>query len=159
MLRHNFDQVARDMYAMRDALRAIAAGEMQAEMLDNMAARGQALVAESFDEQRAPDGSAWAPAARAYGHPLLQKTRAMENSATCEPGPRDDAQGFSLTFSVRDDKAAYHQRGTSRRGGGVHIPARKMIFDPGERPDRWIDELVQVGQASAERWLSARFAF
>ncbi len=178
MLRADFDRFARALYQLRDGFRAMASGEMQEEMLRDMSARGTELIQEGFAEQRAPDGNPWRPAARDYGHPLLNASGDMLGSAECTPGPRDDGQGFQLTFAVQDAKAIWHQFGTFRggptssalraqnrksfRSGGrgserQHIPARKMIFNQGETPDRWINELTKVAQASAERWLSARF--
>lgn len=166
-------------------LRGMAFGTVQQEIVEAMRAEGERLLLATFDTQTAPDGSAWVPAARNYGHPLLNATGEMRSSAHCVIGSRDDASGFSLSFSVDDEKAVWHQFGTYRGGptssplraqnrksgratmSGVtsafhegaerkHIPARKMIFDEGEVPAPWVASLEAVGQAALDRFLTAR---
>lgn len=173
---HLGDAIAR-LSAVRDGLRAMAEGEASSSVADAMAERGAALIDEGFAAQTAPDGSAWAPAARDYGHPLLDASGAMRSSARCEV-VSDDATRITLLFSLDDEKSVWHQLGTFRGGPttsalraqnrksfrsgaaeGQHIPARKMIFDEGETPGPWVDALVAVGQQALDRWMTENVRF
>lgn len=159
-------------------LRGLASGDAAGSVADAMAARGAALIDEGFAAQTAPDGSAWAPPARAYGHPLLDATGEMRSSARCEV-VTSDATRIALLFSIDDEKATWHQFGTFRggpttspvraqnrksfRGSGAregqHIPARKMIFSEGERPEPWVSALETVGQQALDRWMTEHVKF
>ena len=164
-------------------LRAVSAGlramatDGASSVADAMAARGRELIDEGFATQTAPDGSAWTPAARAYGHPLLDDTGSMRASARCEV-VTDDGARITLLFSIDDEKSVWHQFGTFRGGPTTsalraqnrksfrsgaseaqHIPARKMIFDEGEAPAPWVAALELVGQQALDRWMTEHVRF
>jgi hypothetical protein len=158
-------------------LRAMASGEATSAVGDVMAVRGAELLDHGFATQAAPDGSAWAPAARDYGHPLLDASGAMRASGRCEVVSAD-ATRLTLLFTVADEKSVWHQRGTFRggpttsalraqnrksfRSGAAeaqHIPVRKMIFDEGETPAPWVAALEVTGQQALDRWMTEHVKF
>ena len=158
-------------------LRTLAAGEASVPVADAMAARGSELLDAGFASVTAPDGSAWAPAARDYGHPLLDASGAMRASARCEVVSAEPTR-IALLFTIADEKSIWHQRGTFRGGPTtsalraqnrksfrageaerMHIPARKMIFDEGETPAPWVAALEVTGQRALDQWMTARIRF
>ena len=173
--------------AVSAGLHALARGEAVAPIAEAMAARGAALLDEGFASATAPDGSAWEPAARDYGHPLLDASGSMRASARCEVVSAEPTR-ITLLFSIADEKAVWHQFGTvrggpttsalraqNRKSGRVtmsgtvsafhegaerqHIPARKMIFDEGETPAPWVAALEVTGQHALDQWMTARIKF
>ena len=164
----------REAVAMFDAM---ARGELQYALSERLRARGQELLLYTWEEQAAPDGTPWASPARDYGHPLLDKTGEMKSSARVELGPRIDATGFSITFTVADPKAIWHQYGTHRGGPTtsplraqnrksyrageserLHIPARPMLFSDESTAARWIEDLEQLAIAFVGEWMTARIS-
>jgi phage gpG-like protein len=158
-------------------LRAMARGEATSAVADAMAVRGAELLDQTFATETAPDGSAWAKAARDYGHSLLNASGAMRASARCVV-VTDDGTQITLLFSIDDEKAPWHQFGTFRGGPttsalraqnrksfrtgeaeGQHIPARPMIFSEGEAPAPWVAALEATGQQALDRWMTEHIKF
>lgn len=159
-----------DLDALAAGLQAAADGALSSAVAEAMAEHGNELLAQEFATSTAPSGAPWAPAARDYGHPLLVASGDLEGSGSCEVGPRDDAAGFDLTFKFTDEKALWHNSGTSRSGrvpsgtrrksgadGSAerqHIPARPLLPAAGD-DGKWRDELDAVGQTAADKWLAS----
>lgn len=165
------------LHAVSSGLHALAAGEASAPIAEAMAAHGAELLDAGFASATAPDGSAWAPAARDYGHPLLDASGSMRSSARCEVVSAEPTR-ITLLFTIADEKSVWHQRGTFRGGpttsalraqnrksfrsgeaDAQHIPARKMIFDEGETPAPWVAALEVTGQHALDQWMTARIKF
>jgi hypothetical protein len=142
----SLDAFDAELARIETGLRQAASGDMDAVVMDAGAARGRELLLATWSEQAAPDGAPWVPRARPYGWPPLDRTGDMKASADVYP------IGLSMTFIVADEKAAWHQYGTERRG--VHIiPPRPMIFAEDERPTRWISGIETAMQARLDRWI------
>lgn len=137
-------------------LEAMANGEASTSVAEAQAVRGRALMAEDFAALRSPSADPWHPPARDYGHPLLDATGALKDSADCHVGPRDDATGYSLTFQYTDEKAIW-QHGGTMRNGRRHIPPRPLLFKDDAGAARWISELNITGKAALDQWLAQRF--
>jgi hypothetical protein len=152
MLRLDLDAMVAGLDAIGDGLSLAATDAPMRDIADACAERGAELVLDGFASQQTPDGTGWARRkSRLLGHPILDLTGDLKNSSECEPGPRVDSQGFSLTFAIRDEKAIFHQGGTKRG-----IPPRKMLFeDGGGAPTPWIAALDETGQTALDAWLAA----
>lgn len=176
-LNANLSAMIAGLSGVSTGLRGMASGEATAAIADAMAVRGAELLDQGFATQTAPDGSAWARAARDYGHPLLDASGAMRASARCEVVTADGTR-IALLFSVADEKSPWHQFGTFRGGPttsalrahnrksfrsgaaeGQHTPARKMIFDEGETPAPWVAALEVTGQQALDRWMTDHVKF
>lgn len=94
------------------------------ELNRNLAEEARELVLEGFDEERAPDGAAWAPITHRIGR-ILQDTGQLRNSWKVK---KVTARGFTVSASAKH--ASYHQTGTSR------MPARPMV-PGGDLPGSW----------------------
>lgn len=175
-MQNNLASVAASLESMIAGIERAVRGELASAVSVSMAERGAELLTDMFATTTSPSGVPWAPPARNYGHPLLHASGDLESSGTCEVGPRDDAGGFDLTFAFTDPKAPWHQFGTKRGGGRAlsyggaatgarrksgadgsgeryHIPARPLLPVVGDH-GRWRDDLEEVGQRAAERWLT-----
>jgi len=82
-----------------------------------------------FDTQGAFMGDPWAPLSPAYaawkaikypGKPILQAEGDLRQAAS---SPRRETTPQTLTLTIADPKAGYHQDGTGR------MPARPLVFD------------------------------
>jgi hypothetical protein len=133
--------------AIAGALDYAASGGLDGDLMLAGADEGKALVLATWAEQAAPSGAPWAPRKRDYGWAPLDNTGDMKASADCY------VQGLTLVFVVMDEKAIWHQFGTKRMGRQV-IPARQMIFNNDETPDRWISAIEGAMQVKLDGWIS-----
>lgn len=98
-------------------------------------------------------GDPWAPLSPRYaewkaahypGKPILQAEGDLRRAASA---PLRDATPTSLTLTIADDKAGWHQEGTAR------MPARPLMYEisaPGQierdvqqAADEWVDDLLR----------------
>lgn len=104
-----------------------------------VAAEVRTLVAMGFRKSVAPDGSKWAPLKERDGKPLVDTANLQNSFTTSVDGGRGRIEvGTSVAY------ADFHQTGTK------HMPARKMIPDDGEMPERWARPLREVVNEVAE---------
>lgn len=96
----------------------------------------EALMDETFDQRRAPDGSAWAPRKPPTGSwPLLERTGRMRRSRRVRPG-------VGAVEAAVDGPAEHHQRGTR------FMVARKILPEV-SLPAGWS---ARVGAARVRWW-------
>ena len=90
------------------------------------------MVNYGFAAGQAPSGAAWQET-EAGNAPLIGETRELSTSAEYEPSDS------GVKIIVKDDKAGFHQGGTSRG-----IPARPMLPE-GELPGPWRGPIEEAG--------------
>ncbi len=89
-----------------------------------------ALVEETFADQKAPGGAAWAPKVRPDGRPILVRGGRLSRSFRLIPLRR----GFIVRTGVQ--YASFHMTGTRRMVSRPFFPRRGRV--PGEWRQRWV---------------------
>ena len=135
------------------------------ELAEALAEEALELVAEGFEESRAPDGTSWAELAVRDGKPL-------EDTGTLRNGwhvVEADANGFKIGASVW--YADVHQNGcrvpktgetllkipgVGMRFTSVQIPARPMVPSPNELPAAWEAALTEAAHDFLDDWFRSR---
>lgn len=119
----------------------VAAGQHCRPVAEAVGKAAVQMVNYGFAAGQAPSGAAWAET-EAGNRPLIGETRELSTSAEYEA--RDDG----VEIRVTDDKAGFHQGGTSRG-----IPARPMLPD-GEMPGPWRGPIEEAGAEALRKVLA-----
>jgi hypothetical protein len=106
------------------------------------------VIQEQFDAGVDAYGEPWAPLApstlaKKTGPGILDETSAMRDSIEVSP-----MAGAGIKIVIDDEKAIFHQTGTTR------MPARP-ILPTGEMPDTWERAIADAVEESIERTMKS----
>lgn len=100
-----------------------------------IAERSEALIAQGFAEEKAPDGSKWDPLKYRDGKPL-DKTGDLKDSFTAK------AIGTGVSIESSSPVFVHHQHGAPR----ANIPRRQMVPNDGELPPAWSEAFEEEAE-------------
>ena len=119
-----------DLAELEQRLLYLFSEEGKADLFDRLGARLHELVQAGWDARADPMGDAWAATTRT--NPILEDSGAMRGSTSYQ------VAGTTLTLTVDDYKAAFHQYGTSR---GI-VPRRMLPEDI--VPPAWEEAMQEI---------------